>query len=345
MRVVVLADPTLLPIPPAGYGGIERMIDCLCRGLSGNAIEVLLVANKAARTAAKLIEMPITVPTSRLGRVRNVLKLGALLRTLNRDSNVLHSFLPIPHWFPLHRFWDGKVICTFSTPIRSRDIRAFGAVRQSDVTLCGISDAQWRGQPYPELWKTIYNGIDVGLYSLPSAESLRRRGNLLYLGRVSPMKGVHIAIDVAERCGIPLVIAGNVSAEPGGPEYFESLVHPRLGRQVQWVGEVNDAQKAQLFETSRALLFPTQCDEPFGLVMAEALAGGVPVIALRRGGVPEVVVHGRTGFVCESFEQMVTAVERIGEILPSVCRQQAVKCFSEDAMVQAYLRLYGCSTN
>jgi len=346
MTVVVLAQTNLKPIPPPGYGGIERMIDCLCRGLSDHGTEVLLIANKDARTAAKQIDLPITIPTSRAGRVENILRLGTLLRRLNRQSSILHSFLDIPYWFPLHAFWKGRVVCTFSTPISPKHIRAFVALRRSNAVLCGVSDAHWRCMPYPELWRTVYNGIDTSLYTLPSGGSARRRGSLLYLGRISPMKGVDIAIDVAEKSGIPLVIAGNLSpGERGGIEYFEAVVRPRLGHHIQWVGEVTDQQKAALFETARALLFPTQCEEPFGLVMAEAMASGVPVIALRKGGVPEIVVDGKTGFVCDTTDQMVGAIEHLADISPSFCRRHVLEHFSERVMVQSYLRLYGDSSN
>jgi glycosyltransferase involved in cell wall biosynthesis len=243
----------------------------------------------------------------------------------------------------LHAFWKGKVICTFSTAIYTKHIRVFAAIRRRNVILCGISNNHWQGQPYPELWRTVYNGIDMSLYPGPSVEAAGKRKHLLYLGKISSIKGVHIAIDVAERSGTPIILAGNISPEEGGPEYFESLVRPRLNQRVQWVGEVNDQQKVTLFEGARALLFPIQQEEPFGLVMTEAMASGVPVIALRRGSVPEVVVDGKTGFICDTTDQMVAAVERSGEISPAFCRWHVERHFSEDRMVQAYLSLYGCT--
>jgi glycosyltransferase involved in cell wall biosynthesis len=154
------------------------------------------------------------------------------------------------------------------------------------------------------------------------------------------MKGTHVAIDVAERCGLELIIAGNVSKEPGGFAYFRERVQPRLKGGIRWVGEVNDTEKGALCRGALALLFPVDCAEAFGLVMIEALSCGTPVIAFRRASVPEVIEHGKTGYVVEDAGEMEAAVGRIDQISRTACARIARERFSYRAMVTGYLQVY-----
>jgi glycosyltransferase involved in cell wall biosynthesis len=139
---------------------------------------------------------------------------------------------------------------------------------------------------------------------------------------------------------MPLRIAGNIPDEPGAAELFEREVRPHLGAGVEWVGELDDAAKKPFLAGAAALLFPIRWEEPFGIVMAEALACGTPVVALRRGAVPEVVDHGVTGFVCDDEAGLTAAVGRLGGLDRAACRRAAETRFSADAMVEGYLSVY-----
>ena len=133
---------------------------------------------------------------------------------------------------------------------------------------------------------------------------------MAFLGRLTANKGTKEAIAVAKRAGMPLKIAGNISREAGGVEYFEREVRPHLDDQIQWIGEITDADKPDFLGNARALLFPVQWEEPFGISLAEAFAAGTPVIASRRGATREQIIEGVTGFVCDSVDEMVEAMDR-----------------------------------
>ena len=164
-----------------------------------------------------------------------------------------------------------------------------------------------------------------------------RSGYLAFIGRLTANKGVHVAIEVAKKLGRPLRIAGNVSDEAGGREYFETRVRPQLGDGIEWVGAVDDAAKVPFLQNAAALLVPIQWDEPFGLVVAEALACGTPVIAMLRGSMPELIRHGVTAFLCRSTDEMMDAVGRLGAIDRRACREDCEARFSADRMVEDYL--------
>jgi glycosyltransferase involved in cell wall biosynthesis len=163
---------------------------------------------------------------------------------------------------------------------------------------------------------------------------------LVFLGRLTRNKGVHLAIAAAKATGYRLRIAGNLPLdEEGAGEYFSSHVQPNLDAQIEWIGPVDDVAKQKLLGGAKALLFPIQWREPFGIVMVEALACGCPVIAWRNGSVPEVVRNGHTGFVIESMAEMVEAISKVDSIDRSVCRQDAEQRFSEESMVTRYLEV------
>jgi glycosyltransferase involved in cell wall biosynthesis len=151
---------------------------------------------------------------------------------------------------------------------------------------------------------------------------------------------VHLAIKAAQIAGMKLVIAGNVSdSEPGAREYFQEQIVPHLGPEIEYIGIVNDVEKTKLLSGARAMLFPIQWREPFGIVMAEALACGCPIIGWRNGSVPEVVRHGETGFIVDSLEEMVSAIRAVSTIDRKACRRDAETRFDQEALVDGYLRV------
>jgi glycosyltransferase involved in cell wall biosynthesis len=179
---------------------------------------------------------------------------------------------------------------------------------------------------------TVYNGIDLSLYPL------RERGGdqLIFLGRIHPDKGAHLAIEVARLSGLPLLIAGIVQDRT----YFREQVEPYLDRQIRYIGSVDVPGKNELFARARALLHLNTIPERFGLVLAEANAAGVPAIAMDLGSCREVIEDGRTGFLVNNVHEAVQALERLAEIDSRVCRQRVQECFSIDTMVEAYERVY-----
>jgi glycosyltransferase involved in cell wall biosynthesis len=179
---------------------------------------------------------------------------------------------------------------------------------------------------------TVYNGIDLSLYPLRESDG----DDLIFLGRIHPDKGVHLAIEVARMSGLPLLIAGIIQDRT----YFRDQVEPHLNRMVRYVGPVDVAGKNELFGRARALLHLNTIPERFGLVLAEANAAGVPVIASDLGSCREVIEDGQTGFLVNGVSEAAQALGGVSTIDPTVCRQRVQQCFSIDTMVQAYERVY-----
>jgi glycosyltransferase involved in cell wall biosynthesis len=184
--------------------------------------------------------------------------------------------------------------------------------------------------------QTIHHGIDLSQYHYRG----KKQEYLSFLGRIAPIKGTHLAIRVAQQAGIPLKIAGEI--QPMFRSYFESEIRPHLdGKLIEYIGEADLAAKDELLGNSMAMLFPIQWDEPFGLVMAEAMACGTPVLALPGGSVEEVIENGVNGFICRSVEEMAARVRTVGqEIAPAMVCQYAKQHFSLEHMALRYARLY-----
>ena len=206
------------------------------------------------------------------------------------------------------------------------------------IDLVAISAAQRRAAPDLPWVGTVHNALDVDTYPFRTDKD----DSLLFLGRLHPDKGVHLAIDAARAAGLPIVVAGKCS-EPVELAYLESHVRPRLGPDVTLLGPVDAAQKRALLARPGALLFPILWDEPFGMVMIEAMACGTPVVALRRGSVPEVVVDGITGVVCDSVDQLPAAVHDARRIDPLTCREHVRDVFDVATMALRYEQIYRTS--
>jgi glycosyltransferase involved in cell wall biosynthesis len=181
----------------------------------------------------------------------------------------------------------------------------------------------------------VHNAVRVRDFPFTAAKD----GYALFLGRVCPEKGLPTAISAARAAGIPLLIAAKCT-EPPEREYFERMVRPALGRGTTWLGEVGGEQKRRLLARARCLLFPIDWEEPFGMVLIEALACGTPVVAMRRGAVPEVVSHGLTGLLAERAEQLPDLLHEVGHIDPRACRAEAERRFDVARMAADYEAVY-----
>jgi glycosyltransferase involved in cell wall biosynthesis len=204
-----------------------------------------------------------------------------------------------------------------------------------DVELVAISDAQRRNAPHLPWATTVHNALHIDEAPFQPVKG----DHLVFLGRMNEEKGVAEAIDVARRAGRRLVIAGKCQ-EPIEKEYFNQVIRPRLGSDVEWIGEVYAADKWSFLGEAAGLLFPIAWEEPFGMVMIEAMATGTPVLGFNRGAVPEVIVDGVTGFICRDLDHMVDAVDHLADLDPAVCRQHVRDHFDVSVMVEGYERIY-----
>jgi glycosyltransferase involved in cell wall biosynthesis len=211
----------------------------------------------------------------------------------------------------------------------------FAALAQfGRIPLVALSDSQRRGAPDLDWIATVHNGIRVEEYPFVEA----KEDFVLFLGRTSDEKGVHVALDAARDAGRRLVIAGSWTI-PSEQEYFERHVRPRLGSEAEWVGEVDANEKKDLLGRAACVVFPALWEEPFGLVIVEALACGTPVAGLRAGAVPELLDE-RTGAVADDAAGLADAIRRAVDLDPSACRARAKSRFSTEAMVRGYEAVY-----
>lgn len=337
MRIALTADPEL-PVPPKLYGGIERIIDLLARELSQRGHEVTLFAHPDSATAAELIPWPGASSRSRADTLRNA---ATLLREVRRGRfDLVHSFSRVAYLLPLLPLPIPKLM-SYQRAISRRSIRFGHALSRGSLQFSAIS--RWMIEPVADIgtWHLVPNGVPLSSY--PLVEDPGADAPLVFLGRVEEIKGPHLAIEVARRAGLPLVIAGNVPPEHQG--WFDTHIAPQLDDAITYIGPVDDRQKAQLLGSARALLMPILWEEPFGIVMAEAMACGTPVLGFDRGAVPEVVEHGVSGFVVENIDQLVDSVCRLGELRRSIARQRVEAHYSESVIAGRYLDVYAHMLN
>jgi glycosyltransferase involved in cell wall biosynthesis len=308
--------------------------------------DVTLFASGDSKTGARLVPLVDTALWHHDPPYRDFLPFWTMVLDLVAPQldtfDVVHSHLD--HFgYPLARLARRPVVTTLHGRLDLPELEALHD-RVTDVPLVSISDAQREPAPRANWVATVYHGIPLDTLSL----NPKRGDYLAFLGRISPEKGLDTAIDVARRAGLPIKIAARKPLESTDDpnvrrdwEYYTETIEPLLKNQsVELVGQVDEAQKHEFLCNAAALLFPIQWPEPFGLVMVEALACGTPVLAFRNGSVPEVLEHGVTGFICDTEEEMVDAVDRIDEIDRSRCRAEVERRFTPEVMTDAYERVY-----
>lgn len=333
MRIGMIA-PLEMRVPPAAYGGTELIVSLLTEELVKRGHDVTLFASGDSITKATLVPgSPRYLRGS--GRDGGILTMLSTVDCLSRaeDFNVIHN----------HTCFEGMATaCLVSTPV----LTTLHGGLKGDWLLLFERYAGWYNTisrsaksllpPKQNFAGVIYNAIDYETYPFNPG---RREDYLLFLSRISPEKGPHLAIEVARRLNRRLIIAGNVDGVDS--EYFRTAIEPEIdGELICYVGEADYQEKRKLFAEASCLLAPLTWDEPFGLFMAEAMACGTPVIAMRKGAAPEVVVHGETGFIADNLEDMCDYVSRISEIDPAACRRNVAERFSVGRMTDDYLSAY-----
>jgi glycosyltransferase involved in cell wall biosynthesis len=329
LRIAITADP-LIPVPPINYGGIERIIDFLIKGLVNQGHEVVLVAHPDSEVNAQLI--PYKNTEGILGHVRNMLTI-AKLKTFKPD--VIHSFSRLAYLMPFMFSNVPKLMSYQREPTTSQIIKAVKLAKSNSLSFTGCS-AYISNQikPFATAY-TIYNGVDLSIYE---ASTVFIKDNpLVFLGRIEPIKGTHLAIETAIKSNRKLIIAGNIPNEY--QSYFDSQILPKLNDQIIYLGSVNDEQKNKLLRNSSALLMPILWNEPFGIVMAEAMACGTPIIGFNRGALPEVI-NDKVGFICSNIEEMINAIDNLQYINRSAVRQHCEHNFGSEVIVNNYINLY-----
>jgi len=335
MRIAQVA-PLYESVPPKYYGGTERVVSYLTEELVRQGHEVTLFASGDSVTKARLVS---ACPRSlRLDKhcvdqmVHHILLLEQVFRRA-AQFDVVHFHVDYLH-FALSRRQPTAHVTTLHGRLDIPDLVPLFQ-EFSDMPMVSISGAQREPLPWVNWQATIYHGLPDDLYSFRAAPGTY----LAFLGRISPEKRVDRAIEIAKRVRMPLKIAGKVDRVD--EDYFESVVNPLLRDPlVEYVGEIGEGVKDEFLGNAYALLFPIDWPEPFGLVMIEAMACGTPVIAYRRGSVPEVMEEGRTGFIVKGLEEAVEAVWRVPKLSRERCREIFAQRFTAARMAGDYLRVY-----
>lgn len=334
LRILMTADPEL-PVPPRLYGGIERIVDLLVTGLIDRGHDVTLVAHRDSTTPATLVPYGTTHGGGAAAIARHAATVTRAVLRVRPD--VVHSFGRVAYLAPLLP-WRVPKIMSYQRAVTPATVRWATRVSRS-MTWAACSRHIAAPVDHLGAWRVIDNAVPVDRFRFTPTVS--DDAPLVFLGRLEEIKGAHLAIQVARDAGRRLLIAGNVPTDDQSRTYFRDHVEPHIdGTSVVYYGPVDDAQKSVLLSECAALLMPILWDEPFGIVMAEALACGTPVIGLSRGAVPEVIDDGLTGFVCATVPAMVAAVSRLGELSRARCRQTAEVRFSQEALVNGYESLY-----
>jgi glycosyltransferase involved in cell wall biosynthesis len=340
LRVAMLAPPWI-PVPAPAYGGIEEVVRLLCDGLAARGHELTLFAAPGSDSPATVVPVleeayPDDIDKAQFEADHVARAFSAIDAAAERGEpfDVIHDHVGHTALAMADRV-GAPLVHTLHGPF-TEDARRFYAEHGPKACIVAISQAQLDAAP-PQMGggRVVHNPIDCAEW--PYREE--KDDFVLWIGRMSPDKGPQRAIAAAREAGVPLVVAGPVQS--GQEAFFAQEVEPELGHDgIEYVGEADGARKRELYQSARALLMPIRWPEPFGLVMVEALACGTPVIAFPEGSAPEVVEHGRTGFLVDDEHAMADAIGDLGEIEPAACRAACEERFGVGAVVDGYEEVY-----
>jgi glycosyltransferase involved in cell wall biosynthesis len=324
-------------VPPPAYGGIELVVGLLCDELVRRGHEVTLFASGDSITLASLESVhPQALRLDPTVKEHNIYEMLQLSRVYERASefDIIHSHMGCAA-LPFANMAKTPTVHTLHGIFTPDNEKLYmHAHRQPYVS---ISNAQRQHRLNLNCVATVYNGINTSIYEFHEQPS--DPPYLAFLGRLSPEKGPHLAIEIAKRTGWHLKMAGKVDIVD--VEYFEQQIKPHIdGKQIEYLGEANHVQKCALMGGAVATLFPITWREPFGLVMIESMAVGTPVIAMALGSVPEVIAHGKTGFLCHNVEDAIAALAQVEQLDRRACREHVISNFSAERMTDGYLEVY-----
>ncbi len=335
MRILILSTDGI-PVPPEHYGGIERIVAEVGGGLVRRGHEVALLAAPGSRLEGVQCSSWNTWPALPDAVGHGV---QALLAARQFRADLIHSFGQTK-WLLPWCLTGGRAVISFGALPQTR-VRQMLRPFRNRLLLAGCSNylSSAGAAIIGGRWRTAYNCVDLHRYEFE--RSVAPNAPLVFLSRIDAVKGVHVAIEIAERSGRRLIIAGNRADSGDTGRYWREVVEPRLKNPgIDYVGPVNDAQKNRLLGQAAALVVPIQWDEPFGVVFIEALACGTPVVSCARGALPEIVRDGVEGFLGNSVGELASAVARLREIDRQACRRRVEECFSTERIVDTYEKLY-----
>jgi glycosyltransferase involved in cell wall biosynthesis len=335
MKIAQIA-PLWESVPPRLYGGTERVVSYLTEELVRQGHEVTLYASGDSQTAARLkppCPHALRLNTGLVNRDAPLILMQEQALGAEADQfDIIHSHLDFLS-FPMSRRCPTPVLTTLHGRLDLPELVPMFR-EYADMQLVSISNAQRLPLPHANWQATVYHGLpDLYAYHPTPGKYLA------YLGRICPEKRPDHAIEIAKRVGIPLRIAAKV--DPVDREYFDTQIAPLLNHPlIEYLGEINDAEKCDFLGNAAAVLCTYDWPEPFGIVLIEALACGTPVFAYRRGSIPEIIDDGVTGFICDSFAEMVAKIDQLPLINRRRCREAFQNRFTVERMVKDYVEVY-----
>lgn len=339
LRVALIAPP-YYDVPPAAYGGIESVVADLADALVDRGHSITIIGAGDQSTRSQFVKVWDRTIEERLGEpfpeVMHALLARQAVERLVDTIDVVHDHsYSGPLNSATYASWGLPTVVTMHGPASDPDLRHFFGTLGKSVHMVAISERQRVLAPELNWVGTVPNALDIS--SWPYREDKRPYG--LFLGRFCADKGVHHALDAAHEAGMPVVLAGKCS-EPSEKAYFAAEVEPRIQPTDVLFGEADAREKRILLAGARCLLFPIQWEEPFGMVMIEAMACGTPVVALRGGSVPEVVIDGVTGIICDHPDQLVQAIQDVELIDSAKCRDHVATKFNAAELARGYEEAY-----
>jgi glycosyltransferase involved in cell wall biosynthesis len=355
MKIAQIAPPWLA-LPPKTYGGTESVVFTLIEEQVAQGHEVTVFAPGDAKTSAHLVSFfPTSLVAEGVSWTMHLKAFYHLQKAVEQvrahDFDIVHTHLSSPadmYLFPLTAALATPHVTTLHShfpfdqgrPNRPGDADSYYMDWAPLVPMIAISESARRQEKMPlNFVGVVYNGLEMSQYR-PIG---KKRGDFFaWLGRFVPEKGAHLAIEAAKRADVPIILAGTIDRYlQESRRYFHDAIEPQIDNEkIKYIGPVNLKQKLSLLSRARGFLNPIEWEEPFGMVMIEAMALGCPVISFARGAAPEIVVHGSTGFLVQHLDEMVQAIPKIDEIDRETARLHVERNFSAGVMAENYLHIY-----
>ncbi|MGI4019964.1 MAG: glycosyltransferase family 4 protein [Janthinobacterium lividum] len=339
MNILLIMDPGI-PVPPKLYGGHERLVYLFAEEYRRLGHEVTLLAGPDSIISGKVYTFGknnLKRPQSQ--KIHELIYVWCFLFFKRNQFDLIHNFGRLLYLLPVLKN-PVKKIMTYGRAVSQTGIRKIVNFYPENLTFTACSNYCVATGNIAGNWATIYNAINFSNHQLQ--KQVLKEAPLMFLGRLDKIKGVHTAIKIAKKTNQILWIGGNLPDTADNQQYYKQEIEPQIDqKQIIYLGALNDEQKNQYLGKAKVLLFPIEWDEPFGLVMIEAMACGTPVIGFKKGAVPEVIDQGLTGFVVNTENEMIGALQNIEKIDRSVCRQTAEKRFDVRVIAAQYLSSFG----
>ncbi len=337
MKILLIMDPGI-PVPPVLYGGHERLVYLFANEYTRLGHQVTLLAGPDSHCNGTTVTYGINdLNRSKKQRNNEMLFVWKYLQKNLKNFELIHNFGRLIYLLPVLNS-SVKKIMTYGRPVSKKGIYIFNLLPNKNLIFTACSNYCVGTGNIAGQWHTVYNTIDFSEYTLK--DTFDNNAPLIFLGRLDKIKGVHTAIEVAKATNHKLLIAGNISHTPDNYNYYKTEIEPLIdNEQIIYLGPLNDVQKNIYLQQAKALLFPIEWDEPFGIVMIEAMACGTPVIGFKRGSVPEVIEDGTTGFIVTNKDEMIEKVSLLNNISRKACRQISESRFNLAKVAQQYLSL------